>query len=67
MNMEFTTIQLWAAFIAFLFFYALLLKTKRELMIVLYVIAISLGFFYLSNRWLMLLLPATAIVSWILT
>lgn len=65
--MEFTTIQLWAAFIAFLFFYALLLKTKRELMIVLYVIAISLGFFYLSNRWLMLLLPATAIVSWMLT
>ena len=64
--MEITTIQLWAAFIAFLFFYALLLKTKRKLMI-LYVIASSLGFFYLSNRWLMLLLPATAIVSWILT
>ena len=64
--MEITTIQLWATFIAFLFFYALLLKTKRKLMI-LYVIASSLGFFYLSNRWLMLLLPATAIVSWILT
>ena len=64
--MELTTIQLWAVFIAFLFFYALLLKTKRELGI-LYVIAISLGFFYLSNRWLMLLLPATAVVSWMLT
>lgn len=64
--MELTTIQLWAAFIAFLFFYAILVKTKRELMI-LYVVAISLGFSYLSNRWLMLLLPATATVSWMLT
>ena len=64
--MAFTTIQFWAAFIAFLFFFALLRKAKRELLI-LYVIAASLGFFYLCNRWLMLLLPATAIVSWALT
>ena len=64
--MLFTTIQFWAAFIAFLLVFALLRKTKQELLM-LYVIAASLGFFYLSNRWLMLLLPATALVSWVLT
>ncbi|MBR6032862.1 MAG: MBOAT family protein [Bacteroidaceae bacterium] len=64
--MLFTTIQFWAAFIVFLFLFALLRKTKRELLM-LYVIVASLGFFYLSNRWLMLLLPATALVSWVLT
>ncbi len=64
--MVFTTIQFWAAFIAFLFLFALLRRAKRELLM-LYVIAASLAFFYLSNRWLMLLLPATALVSWVLT
>lgn len=64
--MVFTTIQFWAAFIAFLFIFALLRNAKRELRI-LYVILVSLGFFYLSNGWLMLLLPATALVSWLLT
>lgn len=64
--MVFTTIQFWAAFIAFLLIFALLRNAKQELRI-LYVILVSLGFFYLSNRWLMLLLPATAIVSWLLT
>ena len=64
--MVFTTIQFWAAFIAFLFLFALLRRTKRELLM-LYVIVASLGFFYLSNGWLMLLLPATALVSWVLT
>lgn len=64
--MIFTTIHFWAAFIVFLFFFVLLLRTKQELLM-LYVIAASLGFFYLSNHWLMLLLPATALVSWMLT
>jgi len=64
--MLFTTIQFWVAFVAFLFLFALLRKTKRELL-QLYVIAASLGFFYLSNHLLMLLLPATALVSWVLT
>ena len=64
--MAFTTIQLWAAFIAFLFLFALLRKAKRELLI-LYMILVSLAFFYQSNRWLMLLLPTTAIISWTLT
>lgn len=64
--MVFTTIQFWAAFIAFLLLFALLRKTKRELLM-LYIIVASLGFFYLSNSWLMLLLPATALVSWVLT
>ncbi|MBQ7461807.1 MAG: MBOAT family protein [Bacteroidaceae bacterium] len=64
--MLFTTIQFWAAFTAFLTLFALLRRTRREVLM-LYVIAASLAFFYLSNRWLMLLLPLTAIVSWLLT
>lgn len=64
--MLFTTIQFWAAFVAFLFLFALLQKTKRELL-QLYVIAASLAFYYLTGSWLMLLLPATALASWVLT
>ena len=64
--MIFTSIQFWAAFIAFLILFVLLRRTRREVMM-LYVIAASLAFFYLSNRWLMLLLPATALTSWALT
>ena len=64
--MLFTTIPFWAMFIAFLFVYALLRGTTRIGML-LYVVACSLGFFYLTNGWLMLLLPATALISWGLT
>jgi hypothetical protein len=64
--MLFTTIPFWAMFIAFLFVYALLRGTTRIGML-LYVVACSLGFFYLANGWLMLLLPATALISWGLT
>ena len=64
--MVFTTIQFWAAFTAFLFLFALLRNAKRELLI-LYVTIASLGFFYLSNGLLMLLLPASALISWVLT
>ena len=53
-------------FIAFLLVYALLRKSTRVGML-LYVVACSLGFFYLANGWLMLLLPSTALVSWGLT
>ena len=64
--MVFTTIQFWAVFTAFLFLFALLRNAKRELLF-LYVTIASLAFFYMSNRFLMLLLPATALVSWVLT
>ncbi len=64
--MLFTTIPFWAAFIAFLLVYAILRKSARWGMM-LYVVACSLGFFYLANGWLMLLLPFTALVSWSMT
>ncbi|MCH5168678.1 MAG: MBOAT family protein [Prevotellaceae bacterium] len=64
--MIFTSVQFWAAFIAFLTLFALLRQAGRKLLM-LYVIAASLAFFYASNHWLMLLLPATALVSWGLT
>ena len=64
--MIYTTLQFWAVFIAFLFVFAILRKARRELLM-LYVTLASLAFFYLSNQWLMLLLPATALVSWLLT
>ena len=64
--MLFTTIPFWAMFIAFLLVYALLRKSTR-VGVLLYVVACSLGFFYLANGWLMLLLPSTALVTWGLT
>lgn len=64
--MLFTTIPFWALFIAFLLVYAIMRKSTRTGMM-LYVTAFSLLFFYLANGWLMLLLPATAVLSWSLT
>lgn len=64
--MLFTTVQFWAAFTAFITLFALLRRMPRGLQM-LYVIVASLGFFYLSNGWLMLLLPVTAVLSWVLT
>lgn len=64
--MLFTTIPFWASFIAFLLIYALLRKSTRTGMMI-YVVSASLLFFYLANGWLMLLLPATAIVTYYLT
>lgn len=64
--MIFTTIEFWGAFIAFITLFALLRRTSQGILM-LYVIAASLAFFYLSNGLLMLLLPATALTSWALT
>lgn len=63
--MQFTTIPFWAAFVAFLLIFALLRKSTRTGMM-LYVVVCSLLFFYVANGWLMLLLPATAVVSWLM-
>lgn len=64
--MLFTTIPFWATLIAFMLVYALLRKSTRIGMM-LYVAAFSMLFFYLANGWLMVLLPATALVTWALT
>ncbi len=63
---HFTSIPFWATFTAFLLVYAILRKSTRTGMM-LYVVACSLGFFYLANGWLMLLLPTTALLSWSMT
>ena len=64
--MIFTSIQFWAFFIVFLTIFALLRRSTRTGMM-LYVIIVSLGFFYYANGWLMQLLPLTALISWSLT
>lgn len=64
--MLFTTIPFWATFIGFILVYALLRKYTRLGMMI-YVVAFSLFFFYLANQWLMLVLPLTAIASWLFT
>ena len=64
--MIFTSIQFWAFFIVFLTIFALLRRSTRTGMM-LYVIIVSLGFFYFANGWLMQLLPLTALISWSLT
>lgn len=64
--MIFTSIQFWAVFSLFLIFFVLLRQsTKRGMM--LYVVAFSLAFYYLSNGLLMGVLPAVAIVTWVTT
>ena len=64
--MVFTSIQFWAFFVIFLMIFAILRRSTRTGMM-LYVTAASLGFFFLTNRWLMQLLPLTALISWSLT
>lgn len=63
--MLFTTIPFWGMFIAFLLVYALLRKST-QIGMMLYVVAFSLLFFYLANGWLMLLLPSTALLTWLI-
>lgn len=64
--MAFTSIHFWAFFIVFLAIFALLRRSTRTGMM-LYVTITSLGLFFISNNWLMQLLPLTALISWSLT
>jgi len=59
----FSDITFWLVFIFFLAIYAFVRRCCR-LGMLLYVTAFSLLFFYLANGWLMLLLPAVALVAW---
>ncbi len=59
----FSDITFWMVFIFFLAIYAFIRRYSRTGM-VLYVTAFSLLFFYLANGWLMVLLPAVALVAW---
>lgn len=59
----FSDITFWMVFIFFLAIYAFIRRYSRMGM-VLYVAAFSLLFFYLANGWLMVLLPAVALVAW---
>ena len=61
--MHFTTITFWAVFIVFLLFFILIRRsTKKGMMF--YVTAFSLLFYFLSNGYLMTVLPAVAIFTW---
>lgn len=67
--MQFTDLSFWALFIAFLAIFAVLrntawLRCLQRNAVLLYVIAFSLVFFYMANGWFMILLPATALVTW---
>ena len=64
--MLFNTISFYIIFITFLVGYALLRKRSRALMI-LYVCAFNLFFFWKANAELFLLMPFTAFFSWIAT
>lgn len=59
----FSDISFWLVFVIFLAIYALIRRYSRVGML-LYVSTFSLLFFWLANGWLMLLLPAVALVSW---
>lgn len=62
--MPFNTISFYAVFVAFLLIFALLRRSTRTGMLV-YVVLFNLFFFYQANGLLCLLLPATAMLSWL--
>ena len=64
--MNFLSISFWAAFCAFFLIYIFVRKWSRTAML-LWVLAFDLFFFWQANGWLMLLLPATAAVNYLLT
>lgn len=61
--LQFSSIEFWALFVAFLGGFAFL-RTRAKRLRVAYVIVFSLFFFYKANGFLMLLLPATALLTW---
>lgn len=64
--MNFTTLPFYAVFIIFLMVFAVVRQRSRVGMLC-YVVAFSLGFFYLTNARLFALLPCTAVLSWAMT
>ena len=64
--MNFLSIGFWAAFCAFFLIYIFVKRWSRAAML-LWVLAFDLFFFWQANGWLMLLLPATAAVNYLLT
>ncbi|WP_300728137.1 MBOAT family protein [uncultured Bacteroides sp.] len=65
-GLMFCSIPFWATFLVFYLIYIGITYRTRTGMLI-YVVLFSLFFFYKANGWLMLLLPATAILSWYLT
>ena len=64
--MNFLSISFWAAFCAFFLIYVFVKKWSRTAMLI-WVVAFDLFFFWQTNGWLMLLLPATAAANYFLT
>lgn len=61
--LQFSDISFWPVFLLFLAIYALMRRYTRMGMLI-YVVAFNMLFFWLANGWMMLLVPAVAIVSW---
>lgn len=64
---SFCTIPFWVVFLVFYAIYLMLIRSRRQSLLLSYVIVFSLFFAFKANGVLMLLLPATAVVSWWLT
>lgn len=65
-GLQYCTMAFLLTFIVFYAIYALASRGRRSVMMA-YVVAFSLFFAYKSNGWLMLLLPATVVVTWMMT
>lgn len=61
-----TTIQFWSLFIVFLLFFVLIRQASKWGMM-LYVTVFSLAFYTFSTQWLMLMLPALGLFTWVST
>lgn len=65
-SLQYCTLSFLITFAVFYLFYMVARRSRRWLMMA-YVVAFSIFFAYKGNGWLTLLLPATAVVSWLLT
>ena len=65
-GLQFSTIKFWILFVVFFAFFISIRNKKRTLMMS-YVILFSLFIAFKANGWLMLLLPATTLLSWTMT
>ena len=65
-SLQFSTIKFWILFVVFFAFFISIRNRKRTVMMS-YVIVFSLFIAYKANGWYMALLPATMLISWLLT
>ncbi len=63
----FTHIQFWFVFVIFFTFYLLSLRTRRRTLMIVYTLMFNLFFAWKMSGWTMIVIPATILVTWLIT